>query len=149
MPVTVLSNFAFGVPSLHCFLTLTTPNLPKSSKGHLFRKISTVGNWYFFTSLNGAKLLPGKKYSLYKCWIWKINTNAWCILKIRGMFSKGGGEGLMIYFKLNKEPKSWNWFLFILWLWLIRPSKRKHQFLVPLLLLFSRPATPQFFLNNL
>ena len=30
-----------------CIKTLTTPNPPKSSKGHFLEKLSAVGNWYF------------------------------------------------------------------------------------------------------
>ena len=65
------------------------PNHPKSIKilqGAVFlEKFSTVGNCTF-TSSNGAKLIPGKK-----CWIWKINENAWCILKIRVCYQKCTG----------------------------------------------------------
>ena len=66
-------------------LTLTTTNLPKSSKGHFFGKIQHC--WKLVLS----PLQMGQNYYLarstgLKCWIWKINENAWCILKIRTWF---------------------------------------------------------------
>ena len=44
------------------FLTLTTQNPPKFSKGHFHGQISSLLETGTFTSSNRAKLLPGKKY---------------------------------------------------------------------------------------
>ena len=77
--------------SWNCTLTLTTPNPLKSSKGHLFwKKISTVGNWYFDLFKWGQNYYLARSTG-QKCWIWKINENAWCILKIRACFQKCTG----------------------------------------------------------
>ena len=66
--------------------TLTTPNPAKSSKGHFF-----FGNIQHRWKLVLSPLQMGQNYYLarssgHKCWIWKINKNAWCILK--DMFPK-------------------------------------------------------------
>ena len=45
-------------------LILTTPNPPKSSQWHFFWKNSALLETGTFTSSNGAKLLPGKKFRL-------------------------------------------------------------------------------------
>ena len=63
------------------FLSLTTPNPPKSSKWHFFRK-----NQHYW-KLVLSPLQMGQNYYLarstgHKCLIWKINENAWYILKI-------------------------------------------------------------------
>ena len=60
---------------------------PKSSKGHFFGKIQHC--WKLVLS----PLQMGQNYYLarstgHKCWIWKINENAWCIFEDKGMFPK-------------------------------------------------------------
>ena len=76
----------------NCFLIVQTlrGTLINPPRGTFWGKISTVGNWYF------QPLQMGQNYYLArstgrKCWIWKVNGNAWCILKIRACFQKCTG----------------------------------------------------------
>ena len=71
------------------------PNHPKSSQilqGALFWKnaLLTVGNWYFHL-FKWGKINTWQEVQGHKCWIWKINKNAWCILKIRACFQNCTG----------------------------------------------------------
>ena len=90
LQITIQSFCNQVIPKTCPLPPLTTPNPPKSSKiiqrGTLLEKISTVGNWYFhlFKWVENYYLA---RSTGHKCWIRKMNENARCILKIKGMFA--------------------------------------------------------------
>ena len=63
------------------------PNHPKSSKGHFLGKIQHCWKLVLSPLQMEQNYYPARSTGR-KCWIWKINGNAWCILKIRSCFQK-------------------------------------------------------------
>ena len=58
----IIGNFGNFEKNNYALKTLTIPNPQKISKGHFFGKIQHCTDTCTFTSSNGVKLLPGKKY---------------------------------------------------------------------------------------
>ena len=72
-----LEHFQFEVISLKSTKMKITQILQNPLRGTFLEKFSTVGNWYFHL----FKWRYLARSTGLKCWIWKINENAWCIFQ--------------------------------------------------------------------